>query len=200
MCILIFNTGWYLCLCVCAAASRRSIRRISELVNDKQAFLVNFSMGFYGYSYMPDSKYRTLLQIANQSSFPTANCYGSEFPPHLKCTEPNEKSTWFLHTVDGRIPAPVDIFIYTDYPIIYEVFYTYIPGGAGFLPSTVSFGYIAGFLHTSHIATLLNPDEFHIREVLRYIQGAILKPEKVNIIMFNHNHLENWDLTYRFFP
>ena len=31
-------------------------------------------------------------------------------------------------TVDGRIPAPVD-------PIIYKVLY--IPGGAGFLPSTV---------------------------------------------------------------
>ena len=36
-------------------------------------------------------------------------------------------------TVDGRNPAPVDGTVV--YPIIYKVLY--IPGGAGFLPSTV---------------------------------------------------------------
>ena len=35
-------------------------------------------------------------------------------------------------TVDGRNPAPVDM---VGYPIIYRVLY--VPGGAGFLPSTV---------------------------------------------------------------
>ena len=39
----------------------------------------------------------------------------------------------FPHTVDGRNPAPVDMVVY---PIIYMVLY--IPGGAGFLPSTVA--------------------------------------------------------------
>ncbi len=37
------------------------------------------------------------------------------------------------HTVDGKNPAPVDSKVV--YPIIYKVLY--IPGGAGFLPSTV---------------------------------------------------------------
>ena len=37
-------------------------------------------------------------------------------------------------TVDGRNPAPVDMA--GKYPIVYRVLY--IPGGAGFLPSTVS--------------------------------------------------------------
>ena len=37
------------------------------------------------------------------------------------------------NTVDGRNPAPVDMVVY---PIIFKVLY--IPGGAGFLPSTVS--------------------------------------------------------------
>ena len=36
-------------------------------------------------------------------------------------------------TVDGRNPAPAE---YLPYPIIYKVLY--IPGGAGFFPSTVS--------------------------------------------------------------
>ena len=40
-----------------------------------------------------------------------------------------------IHTVDGRNPAPVDIFI--QYPITY-IIVSYIPGGAGFQPSTVS--------------------------------------------------------------
>ena len=39
-------------------------------------------------------------------------------------------------TVDGRNPAPVDMVNIHKYPIIYRVLY--IPGGAGFLPSTVS--------------------------------------------------------------
>ncbi len=38
------------------------------------------------------------------------------------------------HTVDGRNSAPVDRY----FPIIYKVLY--IPGGAGFLPSTVTWG------------------------------------------------------------
>ena len=88
------------------------------------------------------------------------------------------------HTVGGRIPAPVDIYIYI-YRLSHHLrgFYTYIPGGAGFLPNH-------DILHI--LLPLLNPDEFHIREVLRYILGAILKPEKGQ-----HHHVEpqpSWKL------
>jgi len=40
------------------------------------------------------------------------------------------------HTVDGQIPAPVDMENIHEYPSICKVLY--IPDGAGFLPSTVS--------------------------------------------------------------
>jgi len=42
----------------------------------------------------------------------------------------------FAKTVDGRNPAPVDRYC-SLYPIIYKLLY--IPGGAGFLPSSVCF-------------------------------------------------------------
>ena len=100
-----------------------------------------------------------------------------------------KKNTLILHTVDGRVPAPVDIwiiYIYTDFPFIYEVLYIH-PRWCR-ISSINSIIWLHRWIsskpwHTSHIATLLNPDEFHIRELLRYILGAILKTEKVNIII-----------------
>ena len=46
--------------------------------------------------------------------------------------KPCEKFRVYSSTVDGRNPVPVDMI---KDPIIYRVLY--IPGGAGFLPSTV---------------------------------------------------------------
>ena len=40
----------------------------------------------------------------------------------------------YIHTVDGRNPAPVDMI---NVPLFIICKVLYIPGGAGFLPSTV---------------------------------------------------------------
>ena len=53
-----------------------------------------------------------------------------------------KRQTYACTTVDGQNPAPVDIILRT-YPIIYRV--SYIPGGAGFPPSTVEILWKHGF-------------------------------------------------------
>jgi len=61
-------------------------------------------------------------------------------------------------TVDGRNPAPVNRWFIHVYPINYKL--SIIPGGAGFLPSTVSLTWLETIINQPSFLVGINP--FHL--------------------------------------